>query len=233
MAGIPPFDPELHCTLGLQATVGLGEPHIGRPRNGEGVVTGRSRPDCIAAQGFPPRMARNEAEALWNAVDQNTKDNPGDPLLAVALGKVATIAGIEVPQSIRDNIGTADPDSLRCDYVTAIGNTLLADKTTCLKFITYYYVNTTDEHRVLWKDLKGIEQHEWVKAWIAAGKTHDRDPIHTVGLRGTDINALTTRAQITGAMRNSPSLRARGRPQGHPLDDAAWNESRDAIVLFP
>ena len=232
MAGIPPFDPELHCTLGLQATVGLGEPHIGRPRNGEGVVTGRSRPDCISAQGFPPRMARNEAAALWNEIPQNVKAQPGDPLLAVALGKVATTAGIEVPQSIRDNIGTADPDSLRCDYVTAIGNTLMADKTTCLKFISFYCANTIDGQRVLWKELKGIEQHEWVKAWIASGKSHDRDPLNTVGLRGTNINALTTRAQITGAMRNSPSLRASGRPQGHPLDDAAWNESRDAIVLF-
>ena len=131
-----------------------------------------------------------------------------------------------------DDIGDADPDSIRCDYVTAIGNVLMADKTTCLKFISFYYANTIDGQRVLWKELKGIEQREWVKAWIAAGKTHDRDPLNTVGLRGTDINALATRVQLTAAMRISPSLRTRGRPQGHTLPDAIWQESRDSIVLF-
>ena len=76
----------------------------------------------------------------------------------------------------------------------------------------------------------GEEQYEWYKAFMEGGRVSTRIAA-TVGLRGTDLNRLTTDIAVRDAAMHSPSL-ARRRPENHAVAAANWvNEDDVARAL--
>ena len=82
-------------------------------------------------------------------------------------------------------------------------------------------------HRVQWPDLTGREQYEWFECWERAGRTHLRMANATRGLRGTDLDRLTTVHNVQAAMANSPSLATR-RPAQHRINEDDWANAANA-----
>ena len=87
--------------------------------------------------------------------------------------------------------------------------------------ISFVYENMDNGYRIQWPDLTGREQGEWIARWEDSNRDYQRAAALTRGLRGTDIDALQTRAAVVAAMRNSPSL-ARRRPNNHVISEDDW-----------
>ena len=96
-----------------------------------------------------------------------------------------------------------------------------------MKFVD---VNMHDDHRVEWGDLTGREQHEWWNAFNASGR-NGVVVAATVGLRGTDMSALTAE-ELRPIARVYPTLSER-RPRDHPVAEAEWPQSRRRRLFGP
>jgi len=78
------------------------------------------------------------------------------------------------------------------------------------------------------------KRFEWYKAFAAAEYTPQRVEQFTLGLRGTDIDLITTPAQLRAAALRSPSLVSEGREDerdAHPLANNHWTTAKRHIMF--
>ena len=98
------------------------------------------------------------------------------------------------------------------------------------RFISFLWQNMHPNYRVPVYDLTGRELQEWINVWISLNKPWNAVAQNSVlGLRGTNINAITTVNDLQQAMLVSPSINRYSRPAGHPLSAVQWNNARQGV----
>ena len=107
-------------------------------------------------------------------------------------------------------------------YYWTPGSHMFSGKTDSVKFIKFYYNNTSRPHRVPWEELTGAEQFEWCKVWADNGKGHVKNEAATIGLRGTDLSSITDVETLDMIAPRSPSLKRR-RPADSNISVEDWN----------
>lgn len=219
------FNKREHATTAIQHSVGLGSANCNTPRKGDRTMEGDSGYSVNTSYAHMDPFKKHEAVRLWEALPDAIKDNPGSPEMAKVLGKTAMIAGEAVTPGIRAAIGHGgEPEPDDVTIYIAPGGPLFKGIGASNKFISFLFLNMDPEHRVKWYDLTGREQYEWYQCWLANAQTHQAMPATTVGLRGTDLDRITTVPELEAALVHTPTLKDR-RPAGHAVTDVEWADS--------
>jgi len=206
----------------LQTRVGLTEVNLGAIRRTEHHHVGQF--DYCINGGVTHQQGLTEAraEAVFQLIPVAVRNTPPNADAAHGIGQIALMAGRSVPDGCEAFLRTAGAQVRpeKCsDYLTP-GGFFFTTKRDTNTFIVFLDNNQDEGHRVVWYDMTGREQFEWYEAFLAAGKTHNRVAL-TVGLRGTNLARLVTRAQVQAALLRSPSL-SRRRPAHHVVPNHQW-----------
>ena len=223
------FHKPTHCSRAIQDLVGLSSANVESPRRGNRTREGDSGYNINTSYAQEPGMTQDVATIIFNSISDAVKNNPPDAATAAAVHQVAVLAGAITPDGcarlLGPNIDAAIPG---VKVFIAPGGGLLMSKLDGNKFISFLNTNQDNGHRIEWCEMTGREQYEWYQAFINSGKTHLRHAANTRGLRGTNLNAITTQAGLTQAFTNSPSARSR-RPANHVVPDAGWENVARAL----
>ena len=218
------FNARVHANPDIQAAVGLNVVVCDPPARGNRTCLGQMGPNQLSSMSVQQTFTTEQAGCILNMIPDASKDDPPDDLTRESIAKLALQAGQNVPDGCQvDDDDEEDP--LHISFIITPGSPILQNKKQANKLISYVFMNQDNAHRVLWADMTGREQYEWVNSWERSGRSHVRQEGLTRGLRGTDlVGRITDRAQLQAALGNSPSLRRR-RPDGHPnLTVNDWDE---------
>ncbi len=219
-----PFRIDEDCSRKVCANIGLYQPNSREPRDGDAVRVGERGDDIVTCVTHKSPIPQPLAQILYNRLPDAMKNTPADINEAIAVAHLAWHADVALPNPCRDLIRHAGQTlPVGVTYYCSPGSPIINGKNEACRFISFIHKNTVRRYRTQWCDMTGSEQFEWYKAWVDAGKTHDRliNQTGVLGLRGTDISLITSQAQLTSALERSPSV-ARRRPVTHRLSAAVW-----------
>lgn len=217
--------PEMIETLDLQPILVtpplIGERSVSR-YSGSGGIT-------VYHHNFMCRKAH--ALTIWNHLPPNHKANPPSEDAAMAYAQIADAAGIEIPQSIRDQLPAPGSDNYQEFFVTVLspGSMVIPGAMKIKQFIVFIWVNTVPQFRMRYSDMTGREQYEWTEAWKHSSEGFHQNEQRTLGLVGTDLHSIRTSKQLRDCLNRSPSLRNR-RPRHHILSKSKWEQA--AVDVF-
>lgn len=217
-------------TREIQRAVGLQVMNCPVPRLGNRTREGARGFDINSSRVHMNPMPVGRALLAYNAIPQATKDNPGNPDLADAIAMLARNAGQQIPPGCQQLLPNGQPTIEELACIVTPGSPIILGRGASSRYIMFLYQNTDTGYRIKYYNMTGREQYEWHDAWVRCGRTHIRVEAETRGLRGTDLNVITTAAQLQAALVRSPSLADR-RPANHNIADPQWNNVRRNLDL--
>ena len=214
----------------LEERLGLSAPDMQDIRRRDQLRTGRQGHNKCGGFSHQQGLYRMErAVAVFNALPDAAKTTPGDTDLALGIAQIAQYARVNIPTgcmtALANHTPPIDAPEKHQDYI-AIGGIICRTKKDAHNFMKFVDINMHDDYRAAWGDLTGREQHEWWKAWQAAGTPTVAIPA-TTGLRGTDLSALTAE-ELRPLARIYPTLGQR-RPADHAVPADQWPRVRRRI----
>jgi len=222
------FNLKTHVSTKIEKVVGLRKANIDVPRRGDRTAEGDLAVDQMCAYSFMHGLNQAEALIVWNNLTDEIKTGPGNAATAIVLSKIASVAEVVVPQAVTTLVPDDTPDAEGVLYIITPGSPVILGKRDANKFISFLYLNMDNRpHRVKWSELTGEEQYEWYTVWLNHGKSHLRIP-ETVGLRGTNLDNITTIDALETAMGLTPSLKRR-RTNTHALTEAEWTATKQRL----
>ena len=219
------FDATRDCNRAIQAAVGLNRPTIHVPRKGARTCAGEFGDDTVGSRAHENRLSVAAAKLCLDAIPLATKNNPGSPELANAIGLLALNADEDVPDGCAARLPNRKVTSETVEFYWTPGGPIVKGLAAANQFICFLYRNMDNDWRILWRELTGEQQWEWYNVWVACGKDYRRFEPETRGLAGTDLYRIRNRQEFTAALRHSPSLADRPRPRGHNISERRWRSS--------
>ena len=228
------FKAEKYCSSRIQRRVGL-EPAIPVvPRVGDKTARGEAAYDGTQCHAHNDAIPRAYARRCWLMIPDATKN---DPLMTAedgaALQHLAYAAGFG-PTNRMEEVAPQDQIvDLGVTFYQSPGGHMITGKDSSAKFISFLNKNMDGgTHRILWYNLTGREQFEWIKRWYDLGCPFAR-VAGTVGLAGTNLHRLKTQDDLNAAILYSPSIIERVDPDHpHPdLKEAHFTEAQRVLDM--
>jgi len=222
----------------MEARVGLARPNVGLLRRNKQSTTSILGDQLTGGHSHMQGMRVDPARALLDALPAALKDAPPDANIATAVSHLADYAGVPRPDGCVNffpNAPVPIPAPPKTTEYLTPGGIIFPNIVQAEDFIRFLDANMWGSpHRLHWWEMTGRERFEWYKAFVAAEYTPQRVEQFTLGLRGTDIDLITTPAQLRAAALRSPSLVSEGREDerdAHPLANNHWTTAKRHIMF--
>ena len=220
------FEARRDCPANLQGNVGMYEPIINIPRQGDRTATGRQGPTVMGANTYSATIHKDEAKAIWKNLNRDVRNNPQNETQAQAFFRVGQIAEVRaMPRRLARYFDCRRlPTPRRYTWDISPGAPKFTSKTDSQKFIAFIANNQDPDAAVKIPMMTLYEIWEWHAAWLRCDKGYQRRADMTIGLRGTRMTRIDNVDQLRNVVVTSPTAALR-RPAGHSISEADWQQN--------
>jgi len=223
------FSGRRHCPVTLQGRVGMYEPNVSVPREGDRSSTGQHGPTIMSANTYGATIPTSSARVCWNSLRRDWRNNPQSAEEAEAYYRLAKQANINaIPQGITDYLSRNNlPTPPAVVWDISPGAPKFTTVTDAKRWIAFLANNMDPAHEVQIPDMTLREIWEWHDAYVRCGRNHQRREDQTRGLRGTNMGDITNVNQLRDAIARSPTA-SRRRPAQHAINQNDWDRVSQA-----